>query len=75
MESRQIYAHRADARPVPISEENEKYHIAMAAPILSEGDVLGCVMFAEGENGVPMGEMESKLIQTIAGFLGKHMES
>ncbi len=75
METRQIYVHKPDARPVPISEENEKYHIAVMAPILSEGDVLGSVMFASGENGIAMGDMENKLIQTIAGFLGKHMES
>ena len=47
---------------------------ACAAPILSEGDVLGCVLFAGGEEELSAGETEVKLVQTIAGFLGRHME-
>ena len=51
------------------------YEITAAAPILSEGDVLGCVMFLckSGEKGG--GELEYKLVQTVAGFLGRQMEA
>ena len=48
---------------------------AVAAPILSEGDVLGCVLFAAARGGAPAGETERKLAQAVAGFLGKQMES
>ena len=44
----------------------------MIAPIISEGDVLGAVVFLS--NDKPMGEVEDKLAQTAAVFLGKQME-
>ena len=49
--------------------------IAVAAPILSEGDLLGLVLFinSDGQNGAD--DAEYKLAQTIAAFLGRHMES
>jgi len=52
----------------------DSYEITAAAPVLSEGDVLGCVMFLckAGEKGG--GELEHKLVQTVAGFLGRQME-
>ena len=46
-------------------------HSAVAVPVLSEGDVLGCVLFL----GEGSGEVELKLAQMAAGFLGRHMES
>ena len=42
---------------------------------LSEGDVLGSVVFAAPEEELGGGEVEYKLAQSIAAFLGKHMES
>ena len=75
MEGRQIYQYQPGGESVPVSEENEKYRVACAAPILSEGDVLGCVLFAAVEGELSSGETDYKLVQTIAGFLGRHMES
>lgn len=75
MEERQIYMHKSGESILPLVEENEKYSISIAAPILSEGDVLGSVIFAVGEGSAALGETEYKLAQTVAGFLGKHMES
>ena len=49
--------------------------MAVAAPIISEGDVLGLVLFVEDGEPQVTGETEYKLAQTIAAFLGKHMES
>ena len=46
-----------------------------AAPILSEGDVLGCVLFVAAHGDGPAGETERKLAQAVSGFLGKQMES
>jgi len=58
-----------------IMEDNEKYRAAVAAPILSEGDVLGCVLFAGTGEHLPSGDVEFKLAQTVSGFLGHQMES
>ena len=60
---------------MPLCEGETRFALATAAPILSEGDVLGCVIFTgEGEH-LQNGEVEYKLAQSIAGFLGRHMES
>ena len=75
MEGRQIYQYTGEGAMLPVCEENGKYLVLAAAPILSEGDVLGCVLFASTEEGKQTGEIEYKLVQTIAGFLGRHMES
>ena len=57
------------------AEGADKYHLGVAAPILSQGDLMGCVMLLLGENDNPLGEAEQKLAQTVAGFLGRQMES
>ncbi|SMC73367.1 stage V sporulation T C-terminal domain-containing protein [Papillibacter cinnamivorans] len=75
MEGRQIYQSKASDQPVPAVDSGDKYKVSIAAPIISEGDVLGCVLFLGTENDARTGETEYKLAQTIAGFLGKHMES
>ncbi len=50
-----------------------------AFPILSEGDIVGCVVSAwqydTSTNGKISDEIESKLVQTAGMFLGKQMES
>ena len=74
MEARQVYRRRAGDRPLALAEGQDRYTVSVAAPILSEGDVLGCVLFF-GEGNAPAGEVEFKLGQTIAGFLGRQMES
>lgn len=61
-------------QPRPV-EGQDDYVVSVAAPILSEGDVLGCVLFL-AHPGAPVGsELEFKLAQTVAGFLGRQMES
>lgn len=75
MEGRQIYQRKEADSPLPICEDTDKYLLDVAAPILSEGDVLGCVLFVAAPGDAPTGETEYKLAQTIAGFLGRHMET
>ena len=74
MEGRQIYQHKEGSAPVPVCEGSDTYLVSCAAPILSEGDVLGCVLFAGTEGALHDSETQYKLVQTIAGFLGRHME-
>ena len=73
MEGRQIYRRAGGDPPIAVSEGAEKYAVSVAAPIIAEGDVMGCVIFFS-ENGAPGGEVEYKLAQTVAGFLGRQME-
>jgi len=60
---------------MPVSDSVEKFQVLLAAPILSEGDLLGAVVFVGQGPLIPVSETEYKLAQTIASFMGKHMES
>lgn len=75
MESRQAYQFKQGDQKVLITDGQEKYHVGIAAPIISEGDVSGCVLFIAVEGTPVLGDTEYKLAQTVAGFLGKQMET
>lgn len=75
MEGRQLYQHQKDADPLPVCEDIDEYFVETAVPVLSEGDLLGAVVFCATKDALFSDEIEVKLAQTIAGFLGKHMES
>ena len=74
MENRKAVRTEPGSRqPRPVDAE-AGFAVSAAAPILAEGDVLGCVMFL-GRPGSECTELEFKLAQTVAGFLGRQMES
>ena len=75
MEQRKNYRYEAGGSLIRACETSDKYHLGVAAPILSQGDLMGCVMLLMGEHEKPMAESDQKLAQTVAGFLGKQMES
>ena len=75
MEQRKIYRYEAGNPTIPAAEGSDKYHLGVTAPILSQGDLMGCVMLLLNESEAPLGESEQKLVQTIADFLGKQMEN
>ena len=59
-----------------LADENgeRRYSSQVVSPIISEDDPIGAVMFLSMDPNVRMGEVEAKLAQTAAGFLGKQME-
>ncbi len=66
---------RAQGNTVPLlSGESPEYGAAVVVPILAGGDAIGAVMMLsrETEN---MGEVELKLCETAAHFMGKQMET
>ncbi len=75
IESRQIYQHKAGESTVGITDAVVGQFVSISAPIISEGDVSGCVVFAFDGAESELGETGYKLAQTVAGFLGKQMES
>ena len=75
MEGRQIYQHKGGEDGIPLCADDGRFFLDTVAPILSEGDVLGSVVFTSPEEELGGGEVEYKLAQSIAAFLGKHMES
>ena len=74
LEGRKIYQYQPGEAPMPISDETNRFFVICAAPILAEGDVLGSVLIAGEEGELGSGETEYKLLQTMSGFLGRHME-
>jgi len=54
--------------------DEKKYTAQVVSPIISEGDPIGAVMLLSVDPNVRMGEVEAKLAQSAAGFLGKQME-
>ena len=57
-----------------VADGSDRYFAGVVAPIISEGDSIGSVVVMAGEGGKQMGEVEEKLAQSAAGFLGRQME-
>ena len=79
IENRSIYVYGEGDRRLPIIDDGSGNHFAYCVmPIISEGDVIGCVASLMGENdSVARREKDTeiKLIRTAASFLGKQLES
>ena len=75
MEERKFYRYTAGEPKIAPCETTDKYHVGIAVPILSQGDLMGCVTLLLEENSQALTEAEQKLAQTVAEFLGKQMES
>ncbi len=83
MESRSFYAHAGDGVLNSITREGGSHGIGCAMPIVAEGDIVGCVISARPTGEAPQErggdrltpEIEAKLIQTAANFLGRQLEA
>ena len=52
MESRRIYQYSGEGNPIPVCDGTDKLVTNVAAPILSEGDLLGMVLFVGDRKSV-----------------------
>lgn len=79
IENRSLYVWREGMERIPAIAEGGSHTVSCAMPILAEGDIVGCVVSLSGdeknERTTPVSDVESKLIQTAAGFLGRQLES
>ena len=75
MEQRRNYLFHPGDTPVFAADGEEKYRLGAASPILSQGDLMGCVMLLLGENDGPLAEGDQSVAKTAAGFLGRQLES
>ena len=77
-ESRHIYqAHSMDTAIPAVSDSQnapDSLRAAIAAPVIVEGDITGCVMFIVLASGELPGETEYKLSAVASGFLSRQME-
>ena len=80
IENRSMYIWREGAEKFSALSDSTTHFISCAMPIISEGDVIGCVASLSDTDSDKLrenisGELESKLILTAAGFLGRQLES
>ncbi len=78
IETRSLYMKADGQEPVSVISDGGSHYVNCAMPILSEGDVVGCVISAWQydlpTNTKIQDSIESKLIQTAGLFLGKQIE-
>jgi len=75
MEKRGFYV--GDGEKVPVLRDSGSYFISCAMPIQSAGDIVGCVVAVKTDGdraGDISRDVEHKVIQTAAGFLGRQLE-
>lgn len=72
LDRRTTYRCDAGTASVPVTDSTDKYTVLAASPVLSEGDLVGSVLLADTEQ-VPAQEVDCKLIETFAAFLGRHL--
>ena len=80
MQGRSLYTHTSGTDEMSLTPDSHSHYVRCAMPILSEGDIVGCVVSVcpTGEGDSPdrlAPEIESKLIQTAAHVLGRQLES
>lgn len=79
IESRALYVQNGDNAKIPVINDGGSHYVSCAMPIISEGDIVGCVaslLSNESANGSALArDVEIKLIQTAASFLGKQLEA
>ena len=76
IENRQLYRSVVTERKVYVTDGGAHY-IRCAMPIITEGDVIGCVasVSTDGKDVSVNEDIEVKLIETAASFLGKQLEN
>ena len=79
MEGRGLYLWNENA-PKILAIDGGSHFVSCAMPIISEGDIIGCVAsLSDAADNKPHetvgGDVEGKLIMTAAGFLGRQLES
>ena len=78
VERRQLYTYRPGQERVPVIADSNLHFVSCAMPIITEGDIIGCVcsvLPSEKEDAVAPLESEAKLIQTAAVFLSRQLEN
>ena len=74
-EGRGLFVRRQGDDKLPPLSDGGSHYVLCAMPIVSEGDVVGCVAaLAPNDTDTYPETVETKLVQTAAGFLGRQIE-
>lgn len=76
MEDRKMFSSSGEILVLKDTEGDDRGKVAslVIAPIIAEGDPIGVVILMSKDPNVKMGDLETKLVETAAGFLAKQME-
>ena len=78
MEDKEVYTSKENsdmAMPITKNDTNEKKNKSQIVyPIISNGDTIGTVILMSKESNTKMNEVEKKVAQSAASFLGSQME-
>ena len=78
MEDKEVYTSKDNsgvAMPITKNDNKErKYNAQVVYPIISNGDTIGTVILMSKEADTKMNEVENKVAQSAATFLGSQME-
>ncbi|MBR2917064.1 MAG: stage V sporulation protein T [Clostridia bacterium] len=74
MDNKTIFVANPSSKKVNVIEDNEKYKAGVVAPIIYEGDSIGTVVLLSQSDEENPGEVETKLVEVAAGFLGRTIE-
>ena len=78
LENKEIFKSKENneiAIPITKSEGRERiYNGQVIYPIITDGDVVGSVILLSKQPNQKMGDVEDKVAQSAAGFLGTHLE-
>ena len=75
MEHRGLYMYKEGTQKMAAISDSSSHYVSCAMPIVSEGDVVGCVAsLVPNDTDRTPEATEQKLIQTAASFLGRQLE-
>ncbi|MBR6545346.1 MAG: AbrB/MazE/SpoVT family DNA-binding domain-containing protein [Clostridia bacterium] len=78
VESRAFYEYAQGQDRVAVTDDGMAWYVSCAMPIVTEGDVVGCVFSLAGGSDLsserPAPDVEHKLIQTAAVFLSHQID-
>lgn len=80
MEDKEIYTSKENsdlAMPITQSDKEKKdkiYNSQVVYPIISNGDTIGTVILLSKQSNIKMNDVEKKVAQSAATFLGSQME-
>ena len=78
MEDKEVYTSKENsdmAMPITKNDTNEKKNKSQIVyPIISNGDTIGTVILMSKDSNTKMNEVEKKVAQSAASFLGSQME-
>ncbi len=73
MEQRNLYEREnGETQEINVSER-DMYTVTTAAPIITDGDVTGCVVFVSEDDSATSDEVQVKLCQTASQFLSRRV--